>query len=151
MNATQAVFGLQIFFVHGISVHIDEVDLSLSFVGAVTCEVAYFSAVETGIIGGIGLVGIRGSFLEVLVSSSASFLVSLSTPIRIGSAKIHGCWLVIHTRWGIGHVILWGLSGVVRVVSSVKERVSLLIVLWSQGISRCSSFLSAVPRLQDLA
>jgi hypothetical protein len=147
MNATQAVFGLWSFLVHGVSIHIDEVNLSLPFVGAVMCEVVYFSAVETGIIGGTRLIGIHGSSLEVLISSSAPSLVSSSAPVRVGSAKVHGYWLVIHARWGVGRVILWGLLGVVWVVSFVEEGVSLLVVLWFQGISRCSSFLSAIPGL----
>ena len=129
MNVTQAVLGWWSFFVHGVSIHIDEVDLSLSLVGTVACEMAYFPAVETGIIGGTRLVRIRGSSLEVLVSSSASSSISLSPPVCIGSAEIHSYRLVIHARWGIGCVVLWGLSGVVQVVSPVEEGVSLLVIL----------------------
>jgi hypothetical protein len=91
---------------------------------------ANFSAVETGIIGGTRLVGVRSSSLEVLVSSSASSLVASSTPVRVGSAEVHGYWLVVHAGRGVRCIKLWGLPGIVRVVSSVEEWVSLLVVLW---------------------
>jgi hypothetical protein len=129
MNATQAVLGGWGWFIHGVSIHVDEIDLPLSFVGAVAGEVAYFSAIETGIIGGTRLVGICGSSLEVLVSSSASSLISPSAPVGIGSAEVHCYWLVVHTGWCIGGVILWGLlSSVIGVIAPVEEGVSLLVV-----------------------
>ena len=129
MNATQVVLLLWGFFVHGVSIHVNEVDLLLFFVGTVTHEMTYFSTVEAGIIGGIRLVGICGSFLKVLVSSSAPFLVSSPTPVRIGLAEIYDHWLVVHARWGVGCVILQVLSGIIWIVSSIEERVPLLVVL----------------------
>ena len=150
MNATQAVLGLWGFFVHGVPVHVDEID-SLLLIGAVTREMANFSTVETGITGGTRLVGVHGSSLEVLVSSSASSLVASSTPVRIGPAEVHGYWLVVHAGWGVRRVILWVLLGIIRVVSPVEEWVSLLVGLWSQGVSGGSSFLLVVPGLQYLA
>ena len=129
MNATQVVLLLWGFFIHGVSIHVNEVDLLLFFVGTVTREMTYFSTVEAGIIGGMRLVGIRGSSLEVLVSSSAPFLVSLPTPVRIGLAEIYDHWLVVHARWGVGCVILRVLFGIIWIVSSIEERVPLLVVL----------------------
>jgi hypothetical protein len=129
MNATQAVFGRRSWFVHGVSIHVDKVDLPLPFVGTVAGEVTYFSTIETSIIGGTRLVGVRGSSLEVLVSSSASSLISSSAPVGVGSAEVHCYWLVVHTRWRIGGVILWGLlSSVVGVIAPVEKGVSSLIV-----------------------
>ena len=100
MNATQAVLGLWGFFVHGVSVHVGEVD-PLFLVRTVMREVADFSTIEAGIIGGTRLVGVRSSSLEVLVSSSASSLVASSTPVRVGPAEVHGYWLVVHAGWGV--------------------------------------------------
>ena len=130
MNATQAVLGLRGSFVHGFSIHIDEVD-SLLLVRAVAREVTHFSTIETGIIGGMRLVNVCSSFLEVLVSSSASSLVAPSVPVRVGPTKVHCYWLVVHAGWGIQRVVLWGLFGVIRIVSPVEEWVSLLVGLWS--------------------
>ena len=107
---------------------------------------AYFSAIKTVIIGGTRLVGVYGSSLKVLVSSFAPSLVSSLVPICIGLAEIHGHRLVIHARWGVGCVILQILPDVIRIVSSIEEGVS-LVVLWSQGVSGSSSFLPAIPRL----
>ena len=146
MNATQAVLGLRGSFVHGFSIHVDEVN-SLLLVGAVSREMAHFSAVETSIIGGARLIGIGGPSLEVLISSSTSSLVASSVPVCIGLAKVHWYWLIVHTGWGVRCVVLWGLFGVVGVISPVEEWVPLLIGLWSQGISGDSSFLPIVPRL----
>ena len=139
MNATQAVLGLRGSFVHGFSIHVDEVD-SWFLVGTVAREVAHFSTVETGIIGGAGLVDIGGSSLEVLVSSSTSSLVAPPPPVCVGPAKVHCYWLIVHAGQGVGCIILWSLFGVIRVVSPVEEWVSLLVGLWSQGVSRVSSF-----------
>ena len=103
-------------------------------VGAVLCKVAQFPTVKTGIIGGMRLVGIGGSSLEVLVSSPAPPLVSSPVPIRIRPAEVHGYWLVIHARWGVGCVILWTLPGIVQVVSPIEKRVSGLVIGWSQRV-----------------
>jgi hypothetical protein len=130
MNATQAVLGRWGLFVHHISIHINEIDLSLSFVGAVTCEVTNFSTVEAGIIGGTRLVGVCGSSLEVLISFSTSSLVSSSALVGVGSAEIHCYWLIVHARWCIGGVVLRGLlSTVVGIVAPVEKGVLLLVVL----------------------
>ena len=146
MNATQAVLGLRGSFVHGFSIHVDEVD-SLLLVRAVTREVTQFSTVKTGIIGGTRLIDICSSSLEVLVPSSAPFLIASPAPVCIGPAKVHCYWLIIHAGWGVRRVVLWGLFGIIRVISPIKEWVSLLVGLWSQGVSRVSSFLSVVPGL----
>ena len=130
MNATQAVLGLRGSFVHGFPVHVDEVN-SLFLVGAVTCEVTHFPAIEAGVIGGTRLVDVCCSSLEVLVSSPASSLIAPSAPICIGSAEVHRDRLIIHARRGIRRVVLRGLFGVIRVVSPVEEWVSLLVGLWS--------------------
>ena len=116
-------------------------------VGTVTREMAHFSTVKAGIIGGTGLVDIGGSPLEVLVSSSTSSLVAFPTPVCIGPAEVHCYWLVVHAGWGVGRIVLWGLFGVVGIVSPVEEWVSLLVGWWSQGISGVSSFLLIVPGL----
>jgi hypothetical protein len=132
MNATQTVLGWWSLFIHSISIHINELDLSLSFVRTVAGEVAYFFTVEIGIIDGMRLVGVSDLSLEVLVSSSSSSLVLSSSPIGIGSAKVHCNWLVVYTGWCIGDVILWGLlSDIVGVISPVEEGVSLLVALLS--------------------
>ena len=146
MNATQAILGLQKSFVHGFSVHVNKVD-SLFLVGAIAHEMAYFSTVETGIIGGTRLIDVCCSPLEVLVSSSASPLVAPPAPICIRPAEVHCYWLVVHAGWGVRGVILRGLFRIIRVVSSIEEWVSLLVVLRPQGVSRVSSFLSIVSRL----
>ena len=146
MNATQAVLGLRGSFVHGFSVHVDKVD-SLFLVGAVACEVTYFTAVEAGVIGGTRLVNVSGSSLEVLVSSLTSSLVAPSTPVCIRLAKVHCYRLVVHAGRGVRCVLLRGLFGVIGVVPPVEEWVSLLVSSWSQGVSRVSSFLSVVSGL----
>ena len=59
---------------------------------------AYFSTIEAGIIGGLRLVGVGGSSLEILVFSFSPFLVFLSAPIDIQLTKVHSHWLVVHAR-----------------------------------------------------
>ena len=59
---------------------------------------AYFSAIEAGIIGGLRLVGIGGSSLEILVFFFFPFLVFLSVPIGIQLTKVHSHWLIVHAR-----------------------------------------------------
>jgi hypothetical protein len=75
MNTTQVVLGWWSCFIHNFSIYVNNVDLPLSFVGAVMGKVAHFSTIETGI-GRTMLVSICSSPLKALISSSSSSSVT---------------------------------------------------------------------------